>query len=146
VVAPTDGTTNVAFTEPNLKEALRLAWVAGGNDHDVIAGSTQKQAISAFSGVATKYNEVKGQTQANIIGAADYYVSDYGNHQVVLSRYIRSSVVLCIAPEYWAVAWLRAPKLEQLAKTGDGEKYHIVGEFTLVARNPNASAKVAGCL
>lgn len=145
VTAPTDGTTTGTITEAKFKEALGLAWTDGGNPSIVLAGTTQKANIGAFSGIATKYNEVKGKQQATIIGAADVYVSDFGNHQVILSRYIRSSVVLCIDPDYWALAMLRSPSMTTLAQTGDGEKRMLLSEFTLVARNPDASAKVVAC-
>jgi hypothetical protein len=143
--APTDGTTTGALTESVFKEAIRLAWVDGGNPSTVLVESTQKISISGFSGIATKYNEVKGSSKATIIGSADMYVSEWGNHTVVLHRHVRSSVVLILDPEYWSVAFLRTPFMEELAKTGDGEKRQLLSEFTLVARNPDASAKVAAC-
>jgi hypothetical protein len=37
---------------------------------------------------------------------------------------------------------LRAPKVKDMAKDGDATKKLIVGEYTLIARNPNSSAKV----
>ncbi len=79
-----------------------------------------------------------------VLGSVGVYVSDFGKHTLVLSRYIRSSVVLCIDPDYWATAYLRRPVVETLAKTGDGENRMIIGEFTLVARNPDSSAKIPG--
>lgn len=142
---PTDGSTTGALTEATFKEAIRLAWVDGGKPTTVLCESTQKIAISGFSGIATKYNEVKGASKATIIGSADMYVSEWGNHTVVLHRHVRSSVVLILDPEYWAVAFLRSPFMEELAKTGDGEKRQLLAEFTLVARNPDSSSKVAAC-
>jgi hypothetical protein len=44
----------------------------------------------------------------------------------------------------WAMGQLRAPKVKDMAKTGDASKKLIVGEYTLVARNPNSSAKLVG--
>jgi hypothetical protein len=74
------------------------------------------------------------------------YVSSYGSpHMVTLSRYVRDSVVLCLDPEYWAIAYLRNPQIKDLAKTGDATKKLLVTEFGLVCRNPNASSKVVGC-
>lgn len=145
VTAPTDGSTTGALTEALLKDALSLAWTDGGDPSVILVGTSQKAAIDAFSGIATKFNEVKGSQQATIIGAADVYVSSFGNHSVVLSRYVRSSVVLCLDPEYWGIGFLRAPFMEPLAKTGDGEKRQIIAEYCLIAKNANASAKVA-CL
>lgn len=142
VAAPTDGTTTAAFSEAMLKNALNAAWTQGGDARVILTGTTQKSAFDGFTGVATKYNEVKGQNQAGIIGAADMYVSDVGNHTVILHRHIRSSVVLAIDPDYWSVGFLRRPKMEQLGKTGDSEKYMALADFTLVCRNEKASSKV----
>lgn len=142
VAAPTDGTTTAAFAETMLRTAVNSAWTNGGDARVILLGTSQKAALDAFSGVATKYNEVKGANQATIIGAADMYVSDVGNHTVILHRHVRSSVVLCIDPDYWSVAFLRRPQLENLAKTGDAEKRMILADFTLVSRNEKASAKV----
>jgi hypothetical protein len=146
VGSPTDGTTTGALTEVNLKLSLANAWADGGDPRVILAGSTQKTAIDAFTGIATRFVDASPTKQAAIVGAANMYVSGYGSpHMVVLSRYMRSSVVLGIDPEYWAVAFLRKPFTEPLAKTGDGEKRQMLAEYTLVARNPVASTKVVAC-
>lgn len=143
VAAPTDGTTTAAFTEGHLKAAVNAAWSAGGDARVVLIGTSQKAVADAFAGVATKYNEVKGANQGTIIGAADVYVSDVGNHTMVLHRHVRNSVVLCVDPDYWATAWIRRPQMMDIAKTGDSTKKMLLADFTLVCRNEKASAKVA---
>jgi len=146
VTTPTDGTTTGALTEAQFKEALRLSWVSGGQDPVILVGSTQKVAISAFSGIATKTTYIPNdQERATILASADMYVSEYGYHKVILHRHVRASVVLALDPEYWAIAFLRKPFMEELAKTGDGFKRAIRTEATLVSRNHLASAKVAAC-
>lgn len=145
VAAPTDGTTG-ALTVGQLNAALGGAWEDGGDPRVILVGPTQKAAIDGFTGVATRFVDTSPSKQAPIIGAANMYVSSYGSpHMVVLSRYVRSSVVLCIDPDYWATAFLRRPKMVDLAKTGDAKKKLIVAEATLVCRNPAASSKVVGC-
>lgn len=143
--APVDGTTTSAVTEALFKATLALAWADGGDPSVVLVGTTQKTAIGAFTGVATKYNEVKGAKQATIVGAVDLYVSDVGNHAIILHRHVRASVILCIDPSMWSIAQLRAPQMTTLAQSGDGIKRMMIAEATLVCRNPNASAKIAGC-
>jgi len=64
---------------------------------------------------------------------------------VVLHRHVRGIVILGIDPDYWAMAWLRNPFMEQMAKTGDGYKYMLRAEGTLVCRNEKASTMVVGC-
>jgi hypothetical protein len=146
VAAPTDGTTTGALTEGQLKAALQGSWEDGGDPRVILVGARQKGVIDAFSGVATRFVDVQRTGQASIIGAANMYVSSFGSpHAVILSRYVRSSVVLCIDPDYWAVAFLRGFKKTPLARTGEAEKMLISAEFTLVSRNNAASSKVVAC-
>lgn len=141
----TDGATTGALTSTALNQALMGAWAQGGDPRVILVGAAQKMAIDAFTGIATRFVDVNGANQASIIGAANLYVSDYGRHQVILHRYMRSSVVLCIDPSYWAIRFLRRPMSRELARTGDGRKYQIITEHALVARNWKASSKVVAC-
>lgn len=144
VTAPTDGATaGAALTEATLKAALQGAWTKGGDPRVILVGALGKGYIDGFTGVATRFVDSQPNKQAAIIGAANMYVSSFGSpHMVVLSRYMRSSVALCLDPDYWALAFLRNPTKKPLAKTGDATKSLIVTEFTLVCRNPAASSKV----
>jgi hypothetical protein len=62
---------------------------------------------SGFAGIATQYRENKGTTQDTIVAAADVYVSDFGEHKIVPSRFSRDRSALVRDMEYWAVAYLR---------------------------------------
>ena len=146
VAAPTDGTTTGALTETKFREALQLAWTDGGASSTVLVGATQKTAISAFTGIATKTTQIPNQkVRAVIQASAEFYVSEYGVHQIVLHRHVRPSVVLAIDPEYWALAFLRKPFMEKMAKTSDGEKVAMRMEVTLVSRHADANGKVVAC-
>lgn len=146
VAAPTDGTTTGALTQAAVVNGIGAAWAQGGDVTTLLVGSTQKAAIDLFAGIAQQTNELNAKA-ATIVNTVDLFKSDFGTHRVVLHRYMRSSVVLGIDPDYWAIGWLagRRPAMETLAKTGDGEKRMIIGEYTLIARNPKASMKVAAC-
>lgn len=142
VSAPTDGTAKT-FTEAVFKTALSAAWTDGGDPSVVLMSATNKARFSAFSGIATKYNDVKNNV-ATIVAAADVFVSDFGNHTVRLSRQVRDNAVLCLDPDYLSVAFLRPIQKSALANTGDSEKQLLVAEYTLVVNNPDAHAKVQG--
>ena len=137
-----DGTNTAAFVSADLNLALQAGWAEGGDPRVILVSATQKQAVDAFTSVATRFVDVGRAQEASITGAANLYVSDFGRHQVILHRYMRSSVALCLDPDMWAVSFLRKPFSEWLAKTGDSIPYHIVTEFGLVARNWKANAKV----
>jgi hypothetical protein len=137
----TDGTAT-AFVEADLKLALQQAWSCGGEVDVILLGPTLKAKLDAFTGIATRFRNVNSGQQAEIIGAADVYVSDFGSHKVMLSRYMRASAVLCLDMGTWAVAWLDQIHMENIAKSGDSEKRMIVGEYTLEARSPTANTKL----
>lgn len=143
--APTDGTTFGALTNNALNLALEGAWIQGGDPRIILMSSTQKKVADTFTGIATRFVDVNKSAQASIIGAASSYVSDFGNHTLMLHRYMRTSIVLCLDPDYWALRYLRPFTKRELAKTGDGTKHQIIGEVGLVARNWRASAKVVAC-
>jgi hypothetical protein len=145
VTAPTDGTTTGPATEAKFKECFQLGWQAGGSDHVVLCSATQKTNISAYTGLTTKYADVKKNGKVTINASADVYVSEYGTHSIILHRHVRSSVILVLDPDYWAIAFLRTPFSENMAKTGDAEKKALRAEYTLVSRNHKASAKLAAC-
>jgi len=140
--APTDGTTMGPITATALNLALQAAWEDGGDPRVILCRANAKDDIDTFTGVATRFVDVDRSAQASIIGAANLYVSDFGRHQVILHRYMRTNTVLCLDPDFWAVAFLRRPLKRQLAKTGDGTKHQVIAEYGLVARNWRASSKV----
>jgi hypothetical protein len=140
-VSPTDGTQRTS-TEALLKTVIKSAWTAGGRPNLLLMGGTQKQNFSAFTGIATQYQEPKGKA-ATVIGAVDRYVSDFGTFNAIASRYVRGREIEVIDPALWRVLWLRKWKKEELAKTGDARKFHIVGEVTLESRNEAGSGIVA---
>ena len=96
-----------------------------------MVGPVNKQKVSAFSGIAQIRKEVVGNRAATIIGAADVYVSDFGNVNVVPNRFQRERDAFVLDPEYANVAFLRPFSTVQLAKTGDAEKRLILVEFGL---------------
>lgn len=142
--APTDGTAT-AMTEGDLVSALELAWQDGGDPGTIMVNSALKRKIATFGG-ANKFSGVQvnqGRTaQAVVIGGVDLYISDFGEHKVVLNRYMRAGTLLCLDKEYISVAFLRPIKFEERAKTGDATRGELLTEYTLVAENPDAHAKI----
>lgn len=142
--APTDGSAT-AMTEGDLVSALENAWTDGGNASTIMVNSTLKKKFSTFAG-ASSYAGVsvnQGRSvQGVVVNGVDMYVSPFGEHKVVLNRFMRTGTVLCLDMEYWSVAFLRPIKFEERAKTGDASRGEILCEFCLVGDNPDASAKI----
>lgn len=146
--ALTDGTATGAgstLSETYLVQALEAAWTDGGDPSTILLGSYQKRTVATFAGAqkfAGFYNPSQKAAQGMVIGGVDLYISDFGEHKLVLDRFMRARTVLCIDPEYVSVAWLRPLKFEERAKTGDATRGELLGEWTLVVENPDAHAKV----
>lgn len=133
----TDGTQR-AFTETILKDVIQKVYTAGGNPKVLLVGPFQKQAVSAFAGIAAQRYMAPSNEPTTIIGAADVYMSDFGTVSVVPNRFMRTRDALVLDPEYAAVAYLRPFATNELAKAGDAEKTQILAELTLEMRNEAA--------
>lgn len=137
--AATTGTIRT-FTETILKDIIKQQWSSGGQTKLLMVGPYNKQVVSGFAGIAEQRFEVKGDKQASIIGAADVYVSDFGNVSVVPNRFQPEDRAYLIDPDYASVAELRPVFSEKLAKTGDAEKFHVLWEGGLQVDNEAAHA------
>ena len=133
----TDGTAR-SFTETILKDVIQQVYSSGGNPKVLMVGAYQKQAVSAFAGIAAQRFMAPSDAPTTIIGAADVYMSDFGTVSVVPNRFMRTRDALVLDPEYAALAYLRPFATNELAKTGDSEKTQILAELTLEVRNEAA--------
>lgn len=139
VAAPTDGTLR-SLDENMFKSVIQQAWTNGGDVKKVIAGPALKQAISGFTGNSTKYTLSKDQT---VTAGIDVYVSDFGRHEIIPHRYMRTRTVILFDPSLWAIATLRAMKTEDIAKTGDADRKALLTEWTLESKNELGNAKIS---
>jgi hypothetical protein len=119
------------------------AWAQGGDPTVILGVSRKKAAIDAFTGQATRFVDVaKGQ--------AGHRSSALRTCTSRTSVSIRSSCIATCAPASCCVSTRTTgrfvtcakPQKRKLAKTGDGEKFQIITEWGLVARNWKASSKV----
>lgn len=140
--ARTDGTAR-AFTETMLKNVIQLAWTAGAAPTTIMVDGPQKQTVSTFAGIATKTIQQTGQKAATIIGAADFYVSDFGTLTVVPNRFQRHRDAWVLDFEYLSLRYLRPFKRVPLAKTGDAEKKMLIVEYGLQVNVESAQGLVA---
>lgn len=143
--APTDGTNTVTLTEDLVKSALEAGWTDGSENMEIHVNTYQKKTIAGFAGAnkfAGNYVEGKRQQQGVLVAGVDMYISDFGEHKIKLNRYIRQRTLLVLNPDYMSWAWLRRFKPVPLAKTGDAEKWMIIGEGCPMLDAPDAHAKV----
>ena len=145
VVGQTDGTTSSSTVVlADITSAANLAWTDGGEPDVILASSSQKQYIDALSSLATRMVDIGRTDPLPISNTANVIVTSFGTFKVVMSRYLNRTTTLLLQMDMWAMGQLRPPKVTDIAKTSDAEQKVIVGEYTLIARNPNSSAKIQG--
>lgn len=134
-------TTNGELTPEHIETALEKMW-----NHGV-----SSNAIYAFvgAGVKKKINQfikddlfIKG-TGTNTYGfQVDYITTDFGDCGIVLDRHMPADTIMILDMSVVELAYLRAPKYEPLAKTGDYQKGQVIAEPTVKLKNTYAGAKV----
>jgi hypothetical protein len=139
--AATDGTQRV-FTESLLKNVLSLCYDNGGEPNQIMVGSFNKKQMSAFPGVADQVRDT-GNKRATIVGAADVYVGDFHELDIVPNRFSRTRSALVVDPSMWKLCYYQRFKTEDLAKTGHSDRKMLSVEFTLESCNEKASGCVA---
>ena len=143
--AATDGTQR-AFTETILKDVLQKVWVSGGSLKMLMVGPFNKTVASGFAGIADIRYNAKGDKPSTIIGAADVYVSDFGNVTIVPNRFQRERDAFVLDPEYAKIVYLRPMQKINLAKTGDADKSMLIAEWGIKVNNEAAHGIAADLL
>ena len=138
----TDGTQRT-FTEALLKTVVSEVFVSGGSPKVLMVGASGKQKVSSFAGIAAQRYMAPGNTPTTIVGAADLYMSDFGQISIVPNRFMRTRDALVLDPEYAALAYLRPFQTNDLAKTGDSENTQLLAEVTLEVKNEAAHGIIA---
>lgn len=128
-----------AFSESILKTIIKKQWTSGGQTKLLMVGPVNKQRTSGFTGIA-EIRKDAGKGQATIVGAADIYVSDFGDVEVVPNRFMPEDRAYLVDPDYAKLGVLRPFFTEELAKSGDASKYHILTEYGLMVDNEAAHA------
>lgn len=134
--------TDRSFTATLLNTVMQSAYTNGGSPTMLLVTPAQKVVASTFTGIATRYRDVPANQQAQIINAADVYVSDFGIIQIVPDRFIPNAdnddTAFLLDTEMAAVAYLRPFQTVELAKTGDAELTQLLVEYTLEVKNEAA--------
>lgn len=146
VAAATDGTSSSlrTFTETLFKGRVKACWEEGGEDSIVLMNSDNKQKLSSFSGIATKYNLVDKNTKTNeIVGAVDLYASDFGVKKAVPSRFVggrsggnnRDHDIIGLDPKLWSIHNFQPFSVGPLARVGHANRKLLKVEFSQASRN-----------
>ena len=145
VAAPTDSTVLGALTKAALDDVIQKCWTQGGDPKTIMVGPHNRTVVSGFSGISTLQTDANATGNVTLVGAVDFYKSNFGTLKVVPNRFSRDETALVLDMEYVCVSMLRDMEFEELAKTGDSDKTMVTAEYTLEVKNEAASGKVTDC-
>ncbi len=139
--ARSDG-VNRTFTETILKAVVKLCWDNGADPSILMVPSSLKQVVSGFAGIAALRGNVNaasgGLSNVTIVGAADIYMSDFGELAVTPNRFTPAHYAYVIDPSKARIRVLDGYKLNEMAKTGDADNYMLTYEAGLQIDNEKA--------
>lgn len=140
----TTAQSGVSLTETILNDYFEEVWDDGVEVDTVYAPIYLKRKIAGFVGAATEKNV--SADDRRLVNAVDIYQSDAAqNVRLYKHRYVGQPSlgdtnydIVGVKRDFFKVAYLRRPKTEDLAKTGDSDKSRVVAELTLECYHDDA--------
>ena len=142
--------TSRALTLAQIDSSMQAAWEDGGNPRLLVASATNRANISDLtqSGTNLVSNQATTTARAPITfnGAVSILFNDFGQLEVIPSRFMGNDKVFLIDPDHVAVGALNGRNFveQEIAPTGDAQKRQILCEWTLIPDAPKAHAAVIG--
>jgi hypothetical protein len=158
-----DSTHDGQLAVADFNEMLNNIYVQGGNPEQVYVSPRVKRQVSAFTlpgaGAGNPQPRNIAAADKKLIGAVDFYDSDFGLIQIVLDRWVPESTntvtatasatntggqMFFLSRAINRLAWLRPVHHELVGKRGDSVAGLVVGEVTLEVLNEKANGRILG--
>lgn len=146
----TNALSGTSLSETLFNTLVKEVWADVGNDEVfdvVLVPMGLKQKISTFTAGSTRYVDASDKRLTRPVMV---YESDGGVHRIFAHKDAYNSTttpgptLYAIKEDKYRIAYLRQPKRELLAKTGDADNGQIIGEATLEYLAERTSARVSG--
>lgn len=130
-----------ALTEDLIVSAQEKLYNEGGESSILMVKPSDTKIIAGFAQASGRtLNTDNGDKK--ITSVVNVYESPFGTVKVVMNRRIRTKDALLYVPSSWKLAVLRNWFREKLAKTGDAERWMMLGEFGLKHTNQKATGLI----
>ena len=145
----------------DFNDMLNLIYTQGGNPEQVYVSPKVKRQVSAFGvpGASAGVPHAKNiaAMDKKLVGAIDFYESDFGLIQIVLDRWVPEAVntntglasaadvsgqMFFLSRAINRLAWLRPVHHELVGKRGDSVAGLVVGEVTLEVLTQKANGRM----
>lgn len=145
-------TTTRGMSLTALNTAVQNAYIAGGKPNLLMLSPTQRTNFSnltlqsSLGGAAQiRFNQSEVKPAA-LIGTVDTWLSNFGtldvasNVQMASDTSFENVTAYMVDTRHAGISYLRRMFDEDLAKTGDADKFMIIAEYTLEVDAPKAHA------
>jgi|SRR6185503_13321426 len=158
-----DATHDGQLTVGDFNDMLNAIYNQGGNPEQVYVSPKVKRQISSFAVPGAAAGNVYAKNIAavdkKLVGAIDFYDSDFGLIQIVLDRWVPESTntttatasatatggqMFFLSRAINRIAWLRPVHHELVGKRGDSVAGFVVGECTLEVLAEKANGVIKG--
>lgn len=136
-----NGAVPRALDESIIVNTHELLYNEGSDATILMVKPSDTKIISGFSEASGRTVQV-GNGDKKLTKVINIYESPFGTVRVVKNRRIKAGDALMYDPKNWKLAVLRNWFREKLAKTGDADRWMMVGEFGLKHANQKASALI----
>lgn len=140
--------SGTSLSETEFTDMAQDSWQQGGSEYTfdlVLVPFGLKRKIDGFTAGNTKYVDAQDK---KLTQPVQVYETSAGVHRIMQHRYVLASAgtttFFGIKEDLYRIAYLRRPFREMLAKDGDRENGHVVGEFTLEYLAERSSVKRTG--
>ena len=134
-------TNSPALTQKNVEDAVQQVWGYGGSPDLIVCGAWALKKIRDFysPNVRMTTDEKRGGIQIDRV-----LIPPVGELSLLCDRNCPTSELYVLDTSKVGFVPIREFVTEDLAKTGDGDKAQIVGEYSFVLKNSKAHAIVTG--
>jgi len=124
--------------EATFNAELQRAWANGAKINTVYTNGTLKRLVSGWGTSTSRPRDAGLGTR--LVNVVDFYLSDFGELELVLDRYVASSQMFLLDDNLWKVANLVPTREADIAKTGLATNVMIWNQWTIQACNPTGNA------
>lgn len=124
---------------------MQKVWTAGAQgEYYLFANATEKRLINALlkDSTSTKVEAMAGNNSLGIL--VQKIETDFGIVNIVLNRHMPTGTIMGVDLSMVEIGELRPAFYEDLAKTGDYKKGHIIQESSVKLLNSKAGFVIKG--
>ena len=126
---------------------MQDAWTDGGNPKMMVCSATNRANFSNLTASSNLVNNQVNMTQAKevtYVGSTSVFLTDFGTIEVAPSRFMGNDRAFLIDPDFASLCTINGRNFaeNEIAATGDAEKFQIVTEWALKVQAPKAHAGI----